>query len=280
MFQQNDNARTRVKICGLTTLEDARYASGAMADYLGFIFVPGSKRYVNPDLAAAIIAWTEGPEPVGVFMNQPLDDVIDIINKSGVKLAQLHGTESVEYCSLMPVPVIKSIAVEAGDTKETILEKTRPYLGLASYILFDTKVDGQSGGTGTAFDWAVLEISLLKDIIMPAVGDAWHDAYEALDAIAALSAGEEYPPQFAPLAVTRSIIAQLLTTPDRWAEYQIALLFCILRALTWDNDSLGSRRLLLLLAGLALEELSHQAPPNDADVHPSDQEADITEFTI
>lgn len=132
----------------------------------------------------------------------------------------------------------------------------------------------------TLFDWAVLEISLLKDIIMPAVGDAWHDAYEALDAIAALSAGEEYPPQFAPLAVTRSIIAQLLTTPDRWAEYQIALLFCILRALTWDNDSLGSRRLLLLLAGLALEELSHQAPPNDADVHPSDQEADITEFTI
>lgn len=156
MFQQHENSRTRVKICGLTTLEDARYASGAMADYLGFIFVPGSKRYVDPDQAAAIIAWTEGPEAVGVFMNQPLDDVIDIINKTGVKLVQLHGHESVEYCSMMPVPVIKSIAVEVGDTVDSLADKLRPYEGTASFFLFDTSKDGQSGGTGETFDWSIL----------------------------------------------------------------------------------------------------------------------------
>jgi phosphoribosylanthranilate isomerase len=156
MFQQHDNARTRVKICGLTTLEDARYASGAMADYLGFIFVPGSKRYVNPDQAAAIIAWIEGPEAVGVFMNQPLDDVIDIVNKTGVRLVQLHGQESVEYCSLMPVPVIKSISVDFDDTTDSLTEKMRPYEGVVNYFLFDTSKDGQSGGTGYTFDWDIL----------------------------------------------------------------------------------------------------------------------------
>ncbi len=156
MFQQRENARTRVKICGLTTLEDARYASGAMADYLGFIFVPGSKRYIDPDQAAAIIAWTEGPEAVGVFMNQPLDDVVDTVNKTGVKLVQLHGQESVEYCSLMPVPVIKTIAVEPDDTADAIAEKLRPYEGVVNYFLFDTSKDGQSGGTGEAFDWSIL----------------------------------------------------------------------------------------------------------------------------
>jgi phosphoribosylanthranilate isomerase len=157
MLQQHENARTRVKICGLTTLEDARYASGAMADYLGFIFVPGSKRYVDPDQAAAIIAWTQGPEAVGVFMNQPLDDVVDIVNKTGIKLVQLHGQESVEYCSLMPIPVIKSIAVEIGDDVDSISEKLRPYEGTVHYFLFDTSRGGQSGGTGEAFDWNILE---------------------------------------------------------------------------------------------------------------------------
>jgi phosphoribosylanthranilate isomerase len=157
MFQQHENARTRVKICGLTTLEDARYASGAMADYLGFIFVQGSIRYIDPDQAAAIIAWIEGPEAVGVFMNQPLDDVIDIVNKTGIKLVQLHGQESVEYCSLMPVPVIKSIAVELGDTVDTLVEKLQPYEGVASFYLFDTSKDGQSGGTGATFEWAILQ---------------------------------------------------------------------------------------------------------------------------
>ena len=107
MMYDQSNARTKVKICGLTTLEDARYASGAMADYLGFIFFAGSKRYIDPDLASAIIAWIEGPQAVGVFMNQPIDDVVDIASKTGIQLVQLHGNESPEYCSLMNVHVLK-----------------------------------------------------------------------------------------------------------------------------------------------------------------------------
>lgn len=150
------NPRTRVKICGLTTLEDARYASGAMADYLGFIFTPTSKRYIDPDQAAAIIAWIEGPEAVGVFVNQAIDDVIDIVKKTGIRLVQLHGDESVEYCSLMPVPVIKAFSISEGDTIQSINAMIRPFEGKVDYYLFDTKVGDQSGGTGRTFDWQLL----------------------------------------------------------------------------------------------------------------------------
>jgi len=156
MMYDKGNARTKVKICGLTSLEDARYASGAMADYLGFIFFPGSKRYIDPDLASAIIAWIEGPQAVGVFMNQPIDDVVDVASKTGIQLVQLHGHESPEYCSLMNVPVIKAIHVTENDTYESILEKIQPYIGVVSYLLFDTQTGGESGGTGIPFDWSVL----------------------------------------------------------------------------------------------------------------------------
>lgn len=157
MRHDDDNPRTRVKICGLTTLEDARYASGAMADFLGFIFYSGSKRYVDPDQAAAIIAWIEGPETVGVFVNQPLDDVVDVAGKTGIDLIQLHGQESPEYCSLMPKPVIKAIPVEVGDDARSLEAKIRPYERSVAYILLDTVVGGQSGGTGQSFDWDILE---------------------------------------------------------------------------------------------------------------------------
>jgi phosphoribosylanthranilate isomerase len=153
MVNDSENPRTRVKICGLTTLEDARYASGAMADYLGFIFTSTSKRYIDPDLAAAIIAWTEGPEAVGVFVNQAIDDVIDIVNKTGIQLVQLHGDESVEYCSLMPVPVIKAFSIADDDSIDTVQEKIRPFEGKVDFFLFDTKVGEQSGGTGIPFNW-------------------------------------------------------------------------------------------------------------------------------
>lgn len=156
MVNDSLNPRTRVKICGLTTLEDARYASGAMADYLGFIFTPTSKRYIDPDQAAAIIAWTEGPETVGVFVNQAIDDVIDIVKKTGIDLVQLHGDESIEYCSLMPVPVIKAFSIAEGDTIDMIQEKIRLFEGKVDYFLFDSRLGEQSGGTGKQFDWRLL----------------------------------------------------------------------------------------------------------------------------
>jgi phosphoribosylanthranilate isomerase len=153
----DETQRTNVKICGLTNLEDARFASGALADYLGFIFYEDSKRYIEPGQAGAIINWIEGPRCVGVFVNQPMDDVNNIARQTGIDLIQLHGNESPEYADLLEKPVIKAIHVDEGDTLSDLREKMHPYEGKVEHFLFDTKDVAQWGGTGRSFDWSILE---------------------------------------------------------------------------------------------------------------------------
>lgn len=156
MFIQSEN-RTKVKICGITNLEDARFASGALADYLGFIFYPESPRYIEPAKAGAINNWIEGPTKVGVFVNQPLDDVNRIVKETGIDMVQLHGNESPEYCSLVDVPIIKAIHV-SEDSKPNAIEKLiSTYSTKVDFLLFDTKISGHWGGTGQVFDWSMFE---------------------------------------------------------------------------------------------------------------------------
>ena len=153
----NEEERTKVKICGLTSLEDARFVSGALAHYLGFIFYEDSPRFVTPAEAGAIINWIEGPECVGVFVNQPLDDLNMIARQTGIDMVQLHGNESPEYCELVEKPVIKAIHVKETNTAADLEDMIQPYLSVVDYLLFDTKIEGQWGGTGQTFDWSVLE---------------------------------------------------------------------------------------------------------------------------
>jgi phosphoribosylanthranilate isomerase len=162
MFAEPEN-RTKVKICGITNLEDARFVSGALADYIGFIFYPDSPRYIDPAKAGAIINWLEGPEKVGIFVNQPLDDVQSTAKQTGLDYVQLHGEESVEYCNLIEKPVIKAFHISPDTTADSLNEAVEPYLEAAEYFLFDTKLPGQWGGTGTSFNWSILkEIADMK----------------------------------------------------------------------------------------------------------------------
>lgn len=152
--------QTKVKICGITNLADARYASGAMADYLGFIFYDKSPRFIDPAEAGAIINWIEGPEKIGVFVNQPLDDVNRIAKESGLDMVQLHGTESLEYCQLIEKPLIKVIHISPDYDVEELKASVLLYADVATYLLFDSKIGNQWGGTGKAFNWEIL-----KDIV-------------------------------------------------------------------------------------------------------------------
>ncbi|MFN1833939.1 phosphoribosylanthranilate isomerase [Balneola sp. MJW-20] len=149
--------RTRLKICGLTNLEDARFVSGAMADYLGFIFYEKSPRYIQPAEAGAIINWLEGPEKVGVFVNQPIDEVNQIAKETGIDLVQLHGDEPVHYCSLIEKPIIKVIHVTKDRELSDIERLISEYEDHVNYFLFDTKIDDLWGGTGRSFDWSVIK---------------------------------------------------------------------------------------------------------------------------
>lgn len=153
----DEEARTKLKICGLTSLNDARFVSGALAHYMGFIFYEASPRYIEPAKAGAIINWIEGPQCVGVFVNQPLDDVNMIARQTGLDMVQLHGNESAEYCGLVEKPIIKVIHIKEDITAESLEKNIALYRSNVDYLLFDTKLDDQWGGTGQPFDWNILD---------------------------------------------------------------------------------------------------------------------------
>ena len=100
--------RTRVKICGITNLTDAVTAVAAGADALGFIFVPDTPRYITPTDASKIIkALPPFIVTVGVFRNTKIESVKETTERTGITTLQLHGSESPEYCSQLPLPTIK-----------------------------------------------------------------------------------------------------------------------------------------------------------------------------
>ncbi len=139
---------TRVKICGITSVEDAAAAVEAGADALGFVFVPGTPRLIRPEAAARIVG--ELPPfvtTVGVFVNQPLAEVLRIAAQCGLQAAQLHGEEPAEYSRRIPVRVIKAIRVREAEDLRAMA--TYP----AHAFLLDAFVEGQRGGTGTSISW-------------------------------------------------------------------------------------------------------------------------------
>lgn len=146
---------TRVKICGITTLEDARYCAAAGADYLGFIQYPESPRFVEPALAREIIEWVYGPEAVAVFVNAGADDVNRTAEAAGFALVQLHGDEPPALCAEVERPVIKALRVRPGETADALRSRMEPYAGTVGFFLLDTHRAGQWGGTGRRFDWEI-----------------------------------------------------------------------------------------------------------------------------
>ncbi|HET9598706.1 MAG TPA: phosphoribosylanthranilate isomerase [Anaeromyxobacteraceae bacterium] len=141
--------RPRIKICGLTRLEDALLACELGADALGFNLWPGSKRHVDAEAVRAIV---ERLPPlvttVGVFVNQPPTEVLSLAAQSGVQAVQLHGDESWEDVNGYPIPAIKAFRV-AGPESLADLHRYR-----VKAVLLDAPSAGY-GGSGQTFDWAL-----------------------------------------------------------------------------------------------------------------------------
>lgn len=146
---------TRVKICGNTNYENARMAVELGADYLGFIFVPSSKRAIVVDKAGEILSKLKGFENiVGVFCNQPKKEVEDIARKLSLKYLQFHGEETALYCESFEAKgfeVIKTFHVKDAMSLKRIDEYN------ISAFLFDTYSQSEKGGTGIAFHWDLIE---------------------------------------------------------------------------------------------------------------------------
>lgn len=146
----------RLKICGITTLEDARFAAGAMADYLGFLFYPGSPRYLSPREAAEISGWIEGPEKVGVFVNQKAEEINEIVERVGLDLVQLHGEESPGMVRYLTVPVIKAFRIGTNSDLSGLKSTMSVWEPHAEFFLMDSKSTAGHGGTGETWDWKVI----------------------------------------------------------------------------------------------------------------------------
>src|SRR5262245_50853677 len=139
---------TKVKICGITTLDDAQVAMEAGADMIGLIFYPPSPRFVTPEQARTIVTQLPPGFPtVGVFVDESVDTVTRIAQTSGVQMVQLHGTESPEMCQRLRWRVIKTFRFTAHIQPEMMSQYT------VEAFLIEGFQAGIYGGGGAQADW-------------------------------------------------------------------------------------------------------------------------------
>jgi phosphoribosylanthranilate isomerase len=141
---------SKIKICGLSRMEDISAVNRVLPDYIGFVFAP-SRRQINERMAAILKeSLNSRIKAVGVFVNQEIDIVAGLYQSGVIDMVQLHGDEDEGYIARLKehcgCPVIRAIG---------IVDALPPMLKNVDYYLFDT-LSGQRGGTGEAFDWSVL----------------------------------------------------------------------------------------------------------------------------
>ena len=149
------SGRVAIKICGITTADDARLAVAAGADAIGFVFWPKSPRAVTPATARAIAAILPPfVMRVGVFVDAGANEMRRIADEVGLDMVQLHGSEPPEAVARAPRRAVKAVRVGPGFRPEEALR----YDGTAAALLLDTRVDGEEvpGGTGRRFDWSLV----------------------------------------------------------------------------------------------------------------------------
>lgn len=156
---------TTVKICGVGSLDDALAAAQAGAGYVGMVFVPGRRRRVEPEAARAITDGLRaigpaGPKSVGLFGDQPLDDVLETVAVAGLDYAQLCGEETLDYCHavLKHAGVIKVLHVSDDDHPDAVANiagRIDAFTAAGCTVTLDSQVAGLHGGTGQSFDWRI-----------------------------------------------------------------------------------------------------------------------------
>jgi len=153
----------RSKICGITRVEDALAAVEAGADAIGLVFYAKSPRAVTVQQARSIInALPPFVTTVGLFVDASRCELGEMLDAVPLDLLQFHGDESPENCEGYHRPYIKALRVKPGDD---IAAQVALYKN-ASGVLLDTYVPGIPGGTGEAFDWALVPEGLSKPIIL------------------------------------------------------------------------------------------------------------------
>ncbi|MFC4863942.1 phosphoribosylanthranilate isomerase [Pseudomonas sp. JS3066] len=153
----------RIKICGITRIEDALAAVAAGADAIGFVFYAKSPRAVTSAQAGAIIAALPPfVTTVGLFVDMPRAELKQLLEVVSLDLLQFHGDESPADCAGYGRPYIKALRVKPGDDVAAAIARYPD----ASGVLLDTYVAGTPGGTGEAFDWSLVPRNAAKPVIL------------------------------------------------------------------------------------------------------------------
>jgi phosphoribosylanthranilate isomerase len=144
-------SRIRVKICGLTRIEDVQAAVRAGADAIGFVFT-ASPRRVSVETAIRLSGYVPaGVSRVGLFLDQDRSEIQRVVDSVALDILQFHGCESEQQCSLYGLPWLKAVAMEnAGSVRQA----EREFPGAAG-LLLDSHSKGGRGGSGESFDWSL-----------------------------------------------------------------------------------------------------------------------------
>ncbi|MDQ2784053.1 MAG: phosphoribosylanthranilate isomerase [Chloroflexota bacterium] len=177
---------TIVKICGVRRLVDAQAAVAAGADIVGFTFWPGTKRYIAPEEAAAVIAAfraEDGPRPLvsGLFVNADPATIAATVTLCGLDLVQLSGDETAAEVARLGVPLVQAVRALPGEDVDALRERIDVLHHAARSLppgpfgqplmpLLDAHVPGRYGGTGQTGDWALAAALAVDERIMLAGG--------------------------------------------------------------------------------------------------------------
>ncbi len=154
---------TRIKICGITRIEDALAAAHLGTGAIGLVFWPQSARSITPAKAREIVAALPPfISSVGVYVDPEAEWVEETAAVTGLNLLQFHGDESPEFCSQFSLPYIKAVRVRAG---VDLLQYATRYSN-ARGLLLDSYVEGTPGGTGDAFNWSLIPQHMSLPLIL------------------------------------------------------------------------------------------------------------------
>ena len=147
----------RIKVCGMTRPEQVMQLDEMGVEFAGFIFYPKSPRYVFSHMSKEQLKKIKGQQiyKVGVFVNKPAEEVLQMVDSCCLYLVQLHGDESPRYCEKISnyVTVVKAFRMREG---ENIIWRAKDYQEVCDMFLFDTEGAGY-GGTGKKFNWNILK---------------------------------------------------------------------------------------------------------------------------
>jgi phosphoribosylanthranilate isomerase len=156
-------SRTRVKICGITCVEDAVSVVNAGADAIGLVFYAQSLRFVGIEQAQKIVAVIPPfVSVVGLFVNASKTEIEEILSKLRLDILQFHGDETPSDCEQIKMPYYKAIRVKA----DTNLVQYAAKFNSAKALLLDAFSETTMGGTGQTFDWNLIPANLPKPIIL------------------------------------------------------------------------------------------------------------------